>query len=293
MAEAPEAEGDEAHGIHALAPGIVAYGGEALALEERIREVIAGFGRGPETRVLRVPPVVPRRVVERSEYLAAHPRLVGAITAFTGDRQAHLGLLRRARSGSEWGDAFVDTDLALPSAACHPVYHLFADRATGPVELEVSGQCFRREPSEEWGRLQSFAMLEYVYLGSPAGAARFVSRWNAAALDAVNALGLEAALVPASDAFFGTARAVTARSDAPTAKSEVVLDVPGSGRIAVASVNRHEDHFGRCFGIRNNGRFAHSACVGFGIDRLVHALGGAVSRSPDRRSHRGRIPPLC
>jgi seryl-tRNA synthetase len=42
---------------------------------------------------------------------------------------------------------------------------------------------------------------------------------------------------------------------------------------AVASCNYHLDHFGHSFDIRTaDGAVAHSACVGFGLERVTLAL---------------------
>ena len=42
---------------------------------------------------------------------------------------------------------------------------------------------------------------------------------------------------------------------------------------ALLSANCHRDHFGDSFAIETfGGEVAHSACIGFGIDRIVLAL---------------------
>jgi seryl-tRNA synthetase len=42
---------------------------------------------------------------------------------------------------------------------------------------------------------------------------------------------------------------------------------------AIASANYHEAHFGEAFEIRtSNGSPAHSACIGFGLERITLAL---------------------
>jgi seryl-tRNA synthetase len=41
----------------------------------------------------------------------------------------------------------------------------------------------------------------------------------------------------------------------------------------VASANWHQDHFGELFAIRQSGgSTAHTACVGFGLERIALAL---------------------
>jgi hypothetical protein len=57
-------------------------------------------------------------------------------------------------------------------------------------------------------------------------------------------------------------------------KYELVAPVDTDARpVAISSSNCHLDHFGRPFGIRTaDGGVAHSACFGFGIDRITLAL---------------------
>ena len=46
-----------------------------------------------------------------------------------------------------------------------------------------------------------------------------------------------------------------------------------SGPTALASTNYHEDHFGHPFSLRTpDGEHAHSACIGFGLERITLAL---------------------
>jgi hypothetical protein len=47
---------------------------------------------------------------------------------------------------------------------------------------------------------------------------------------------------------------------------------PGELPTAIASANLHLDHFGVEYGIEVAGGVAHSACVGFGVERIALAL---------------------
>ena len=57
-------------------------------------------------------------------------------------------------------------------------------------------------------------------------------------------------------------------------KFELVVPVcSASHPTAVVSCNYHQDHFGTGFGIMtHDGAVAHSACVGFGLERITLAL---------------------
>lgn len=50
-------------------------------------------------------------------------------------------------------------------------------------------------------------------------------------------------------------------------KTELVFQ----NRLAIASINFHQDHFGDAFGIQRDGTAAFSGCVAFGVDRWLYA----------------------
>ena len=51
------------------------------------------------------------------------------------------------------------------------------------------------------------------------------------------------------------------------------VDLTQAGPTAIGSSNYHEDHFGHSFGLHlADGTPAHSACIGFGLDRTTLAL---------------------
>jgi seryl-tRNA synthetase len=88
-------------------------------------------------------------------------------------------------------------------------------------------------------------------------------------------LGLEAKATVASDAFFGRTGPLLAENQrARRFKTEFVTPIASSDQpTAVISVNYHEDHFGHLFAIRTaEGPIAHTACVGFGLERMALAL---------------------
>jgi seryl-tRNA synthetase len=56
-------------------------------------------------------------------------------------------------------------------------------------------------------------------------------------------------------------------------KLEILVQIAGPKPTAVASFNYHRDHFSEVYGITlADGGTAHSACVGFGHERIVLAL---------------------
>ncbi|MEU0146244.1 hypothetical protein ABZ119_09825 [Streptomyces sp. NPDC006288] len=256
------------------AVGLYGWGAELETVYSGLTKALSGEVADKEPVELHFPPVLPRAVFERSEYVASFPHLFGAIHAFQGDECAHENLEQSVVKGEDWGGHTRLTDFVLAPAVCYSVYPLFGGTALdGNRTVDASGFCFRHEPSTEPGRLVSFRLREFVRIGSPAEASTWFEDWHGRASAFVRRLGLTVKVEAASDPFFGTSGQVMADNQREEGmKAEVVVPI-GDHSVAVASVNYHRDHFGRIFDIRSaDGEPAHSACVGFGLERLALAL---------------------
>ena len=78
----------------------------------------------------------------------------------------------------------------------------------------------------------------------------------------------------ANDPFFGrVGRMLAANQLTAELKYEVVIDLTDAKPTAISSANYHEDHFGLPFDMRTpDGEVAHSACFGYGLERITLAL---------------------
>jgi seryl-tRNA synthetase len=230
------------------------------------------------TEILRFPPVMSRAIVEKSGYLKSFPHLLGCVSCLHGGEAAIRHLLEGEAADRNWLSGLAATDLVLTPAACYPLYPLVASRGAVPEDglmFDVASYCFRREVSHEPGRLQSFRMREYVYVGVPVLALGFRSRWLARAEELVQQLALPYRLAPASDPFFGRVGKIMAMSQVEQAlKFELLIPVNSEeDPTACMSFNYHQDHFGTTWGLQTEAQeVAHTACVAFGIDRLGLAL---------------------
>ena len=78
-------------------------------------------------------------------------------------------------------------------------------------------------------------------------------------------------------------------------KFEVLVPVISEEKpTAVCSFNYHQDKFGEVFGIRTaDGAVAHTACLGFGLERVVMALFKTHGFDPETwpRATRDRLWP--
>jgi len=234
--------------------------------------------REPDTEIMNFPPVMSRALLEKSGYLHSFPHLLGCVSCLHGEEGDIRALVEQRNGGQDWVSGLAATDLVLTPAACYPIYPIVADRgpvSTKGLRFDVASYCFRREATHEVGRLQSFRMREYVYVGTPDQSTEFRARWMPRAEELAKSLSLPYRLEAASDPFFGRAGKIMARSQVEQAlKFELLIPVHSEKEpTACMSFNCHRDHFGTTWGLQlEGGAVAHTACVAFGLDRLTLAL---------------------
>jgi seryl-tRNA synthetase len=234
----------------------------------------SGLDQGAE--VFRFPPVISRADFERSNYLKSFPHLIGSIHGFRGTERDHAQIMQMLEGGADWTSHFHSTDLVLTPAACYPVYPMASGVLPRNGRLfDVQSYCFRYEPSNDPARMQIFRMHEYVRAGTPENVKQFRDVWLERSQTMLAAVGLDAQPVVANDPFFGRGGAMLAASQKEQAlKFEIVVPISTAAELtAVVSCNYHQDHFGSAFGIStSDNEVAHTACVGFGLERITLAL---------------------
>ena len=174
----------------------------------------------------------------------------------------------RARAGA--------VDLCMTPAACYHLYPLLRRRpgiAAGRTTI-VCGPCARYEGGG-WNppfRLAGFHMLELVAVGPREYVAARYADAVALTERMFSDLRIPGSFVTASDPFFcESSRGVKLMQQLKELKREFQMSCE-SGPVALASVNRHDDSFGRRFGIEAaGGGSAHSFCMAFGLERLTAA----------------------
>jgi seryl-tRNA synthetase len=282
--------------VRPLGRGQFGFAGGALALrrslDERVRDVaLTRFGAVEED----YPALIDPDVLARSGYFSSFPHSVCLVSHLAEDFDA-IEAFRAANTDSQTlvvpdASAMTSSDAALRPAVCLPIYRAL-EKTSLPergLTITTTGKAFRYESRNLDGiqRLWDFSMREIVFLGS---AAEVEQHRRSAVELVVSLLGewdVAARIVSATDPFFATVRGTKALFQRARAlKHEIVVDV-GSGLLAAGSINAAGTLFGEAFAIRtDNGEIATTACVGFGLERLVLALfsqhGFEPSRWPSR-----------
>jgi seryl-tRNA synthetase len=267
-------------------PGVYGRGADLEDVRLAFEALVARSADDDAWERIAFPPVLPRRHLEDVGYLKSFPHLAGTIFSFDGSEAEAAEQEERAARHEDWSGFQQQTELVLMPAACYPVYPAIAARGPlpeGGVAIDAGGgYVFRNEPSGDPARLQMFHQREMVRIGEPEAVQEWRERWRDRAIELLRGLGLDARFDVASDPFFGRSGRMLAASQREQAlKFEVLVQIAGPEPTACASFNYHQDHFARTFGLETaHGEVAHTACLGFGEERVALALFRAHGLDP-------------
>ena len=258
-------------------PGVYGRSGVFEDVVQRFDRYVTRIGGNDGADVMRFPSILPRSQYERSGYLRSFPQLAGAVTSFGGTEHDHADLLRTLDRGEDWSAKWAPTDVVLTPAACYPVYPTFTGKTLSEngTLVDVLTVCFRHEPSPDPARMQMFRQREYVRLGDAASVRAHRDLWLERGQRMLREVDLPVSADIANDPFFGRAGKMLAVNQRDQAlKFELLVPICSvENPTACVSCNYHEDHFGHAFEIRlADGSWAHTACVGFGLERIALAL---------------------
>jgi seryl-tRNA synthetase len=273
------------HLIPSGVPGLYGRGGAFEGVIEHFQRHVTRVGSDQSAEVMHFPPVLSRRTYQSLDHIETMPQLLGSVHSFFGADADHAEMVRRLHAGEDWSAALGPTDVMMVPAACYPLYP--TARGTLPPggrTVDLVTFVFRHEPSDDPARMQTFRQREYVRLGTPEQAVTHRDEWIRRGLEIHRSLGLDVRKELANDPFFGRGgRMMKATQREQNLKYELVVPITSEEKpTAITSSNYHLDHFGLAFDIRtDDGEVAHSACVGFGLERIALALFKTHGMDPD------------
>ena len=256
--------------------GVYGRGADFERVIERFDALVSKEGASLDPEVMRFPPIFSRADYEKIDHISNFPDLMGSLHTFTGDDKDHRAMLDKFQRKEDWSRDLAASQVMMTPAICYPLY----PTATGTLpeggrRVDLMGYAFRHEPSDDPARMQIFRMHEFVRLGTPEEALEHRQFWLGKGAEIFASVGLKVRKVPANDPFFGRGGKVQkAMQREQDLKYEFVIPICSAEKpTAIGSCNYHLDHFGEAFDIRtHDGAVAHSACVGFGLERVALAL---------------------
>lgn len=270
-------------GVWFSGPGQVQLGGAALAATRALDRLLDDYMAAWQPLPLQTPTLIPAPVLARCDYFRSFPQYVSFVSHLH-EEYATIAGFRERHQERETLDEASRQDLDLPGTCLSPAvcYHVYHRHAGAPVAAdgltyEVRGRCFRFESTNisDLRRLWEFTMRELVFVGQREWVLARREQAIAAFIPLLDALDLPVEIRTASDPFFVApdAAAKTYFQLSSETKYEISVALGDDERLAVGSFNYHTDFFGRAFETdAGDTGPAHSVCVAFGMERLVHAI---------------------
>ena len=257
--------------------GLYGRGGDFERVITAFDALVTKHGAALNPTVMRFPPIFSRANYEKIDHIHNFPDLMGSVHTFTGGDREHRDMLGKFERKEDWSRDLAPAQVMMTPAICYPLYPTLAGQTLGAEgrRVDLQGFAFRHEPSDDPARMQIFRMHEYVRLGTPGQALEHRQFWLDKGEEIFNSVGLKVEAVVANDPFFGRGGKVQKALQREGAlKFEFVIPICSEDKpTAIGSCNYHQDHFGSVFGIKTaDGAVAHSACVGFGLERVALAL---------------------
>ena len=281
-------DGLVAHGLLIPAGPLGAFGRGAVfeSVLEAFDALVVRRAKDDGVESMTFPPVIDKSIIERTGYMDSFPTLCGAIHSFVGNEREARSISGRIAAGEPWGDTLSQTDVVMNPAACYPFYPTC--RGTLPEggrHVTMLAWVYRQEPSLEPTRMRSFRVREFIRVGTPDTVIQWRDQWLERGVALLTALELPARPDVAADPFFGRGGKMMASGQLEQKlKFEVLIPViSAENPTACCSFNYHQDKFGSAFDILlPNGETAHTACLGFGLERVVMALFRTHGFDPQR-----------
>ena len=271
--------------------GRVAFGPVLTRLQQGLARRFASMGEALGCLPYAFPSLLTLADLRRTGHLESFPHAVSFVSHFREDLEvltAYAARLRRGAPDAPAAGELAEAGCVLSPTVCYHAYRALEGAALpeSGKALWAVGKCFRYEAGNLTGidRLWDFTMLELIFLGGRSGvlAQREALLRETAAF--ARQAGYAFTLETANDPFFADGYAAKRLyQEIHELKFEMRLALPHRGDdLACASYNAHRDFFGTRFSLAAGGAPAHTACVGFGLERWVYATVCQFGPDPER-----------
>ena len=258
--------------------GVYGRSGVFEGVIDKFEDYVTRMGEQFNPEVMRFPPVFNRQHYLTTDHIETMPDLMGSVHSFCGNERDHHAMATKARDNDDsWTESLKAAEVMMVPAACYPLYPTAANTRLSEEGrlVDLKAFVFRHEPSPDPARMQIFRQREYVRLGTAEQALEHRNYWLQTAEKMLKSVGLTVVKELANDPFFGRGgRVMKATQREQDLKYELTVAICSSEKpTAVVSCNCHLDHFGLAHNITTaDGQPAHSACIGFGLERIALAL---------------------
>ncbi|WP_406414803.1 hypothetical protein [Streptomyces sp. NBC_01614] len=229
------------------------------------------------------PTLISTETLRRAGYMSAFPQFLMTASRFHSDVDTYdsftSGIAASEDIGKHIEEHSEHIGYCLPPAVCYHVYEHLSGSSLDKKSIAVTtrGKTFRFEARyrRSLERLWEFTMREVVFFGDRNSVVEQRRRMVSAVCDLVDELGLAGRVEVANDPFFLNEQVAdyVQVQRVMELKYELCLPVEAGRSVAAGSFNVHGDRFGSVFGISDaDGGTAHTACVGFGLERFAYAV---------------------
>ena len=269
--------------IHEFGPGRVGLGPLLVALENRIDGDLLQMAQTLGAAPYRFPTVIGADVLSKCRYLQSFPQFLTLAMHLNENMDVLSQFSQECRlvDGAvvvPEGSLAPSTTVLSPTVCFHLYSWLEGQELNGPMSVTAKGHCHRYESRTMSGleRLWDFQMREIMFVGSSEHVEkqrtdcleqciRLLDKWN-----------ITYEIISATDPFYVDGFSAVANYQAAfELKYEIRVPLPyAPGRtMAIGSINRHHDFFGKSlnFKDKNIPGYSHTACVGFGLERVAWA----------------------
>ncbi|MGD2084897.1 MAG: hypothetical protein PVH61_01815 [Candidatus Aminicenantes bacterium] len=264
--------------VHDFGNGHVAYKGLFLELIHAVDSLFRCIAEKLTAIPLHLPNFIQWDCMKKLGSIEEYPHRLFFLSSLVSDIDK-MEEFQTAALSEDWtpGHYLSSPGYCLKTSACSLLYPFIENKSFSQgTHYTMLGMCARRESlnTNSLERLTEFQMREIVYIGDEPGVKKFFDYSIELFKDLLQHFDLTGHIATASDSFFVSRyNKLKLMLMLGQDKYEAHVLIPESDTtIAVASFNNHRNFFSKRFGFTFKGKEAVSACIGFGLERLVYAI---------------------